>query len=152
MLHEFRILVTHDDAQLAHDVAERLRHAFPDMVVVTSEDPNAFGYEFDVFAIDCRARGLDELRLLRAEAPDALFLAFTDGLDRDGLKALVNAGVDGVFDGEHAADVDALLGHVRTWITRRREAPDTGGVLGVMRSMADLVRQWNRRLDRLEVS
>lgn len=152
MLHEFRTLVVHDDPAQAHEAAERLRDAFPEMVVVTTEDPTAYGHDFDVLVVDCRARGAEVVRMLRAEAQDALILAYVDGIERDALKGLVNAGVDGVFDGTDADDVDELVGQVRTFVTRHVESPDTQGLLGVMRSMADLVRQWNRRLDRLEVS
>src|SRR5690606_37660203 len=125
---------------------------FPDVIVITSDEPAAYGFDFDVFVVDCRSRGTDELRLLRAEAPAALFLGFVDGLDRDGVKALVNAGVEGVFDGGLPRDHDELVGRIRSVLTRDSAKQDTSGVLGVMRSMADLVRQWNRRLDRLEVN
>ena len=152
MLHESRILVATDDSELARRLAERLRQAFPDSIVISSGDPAAYGFDFDVFVIDCRARGTDELRLLRAEAPDALFLGFVDDLDRDSLKAFVNAGVEGLFDAALARDHDELVGRIRSVLTRDSTNQDTSGLLGVMRSMADLVRQWNRRLDRLEVS
>lgn len=152
MLHEFRTLVVHDDAARAHEIAEMLRSAFSEMIVVTTDDPIAYGHDFDVLVVDCRARGADVVRMLRAEAPDALVLAFVDGVDRDTLKELVNAGVDGAYDGTEPRDGDELVGRVRAFVTRHAESPDTQGLLGAMRSMADLVRQWNRRLDRLEVT
>jgi DNA-binding response OmpR family regulator len=152
MLHEFRTLVVHDHAALAHQVAERLRSEFADMLVVPTEDPLAHGHDFDVLVVDCRARGADAIRILRAEAQDALILAIVDGLDRDPLKELVNAGVDGVYDEAQASDLEQLVGRIRAFVTRHAESPNTQGLLGVMRSMSDLVRQWNRRLDRLEVS
>jgi DNA-binding NarL/FixJ family response regulator len=152
MLHEFRTLVAHDDGAQAQAIAGRLRAAFPDMLVVTTDDPLGHGHDFDVLIVDCRTRGPDLLRLLRAESPDALILGYADGVERAALKDLVNAGLDGLFEAAVQADADLLVGSIRAHVTRRAEAPHTQGLLGVMRSMADLVRQWNRRLDRLEVS
>src|SRR5690606_37440364 len=126
MLHESRILVATDDAELARRVAERLRQAFPDVIVITSDEPAAYG--FDVFVGGCRSRGTDELRLLRAEAPAALFLGFVDGLDRDGVKALVYAGVEGVFDGGLPRDHDELVGRIRSVLTPDSAKQDTSGV------------------------
>lgn len=152
MLHEFRTLVVHDDAARAHEVAERIRGAFPEMVVVTTDDPTAFGHDFDVLVVDCRTRGAEVVRMMRAEAPDALVLAFVDGVDREGLKDLVNAGIDGALDATAEDDTDEMNGRIRAFVSRQADSPECQGLLGVMRSMADLVRQWNRRLDRLEVS
>lgn len=152
MLHEFRSLVVHDDAGQANQIAEGIRTAFPEMVVVTTDDPSAFGHDFDVLVVDCRTRGPEVVRMLRAEAPDALVLAFVDGVGRDGLKGLVNAGVDGLLDASAVEDGEELTGRIRAFVTRHVESPQCQGLLGVMRSMTDLVRQWNRRLDRLEVT
>ena len=120
------------------------------MIVVTTDDPSSFGYDFDVFVVDCKAHTPEQVRLLRAEAPDALFLAFVDGLDRDIVMQLVNSGVQGAFDSTIDSDHEELASRIRGYVSRLTDAPATAGVLGVMRSMADLVRQWNRRLDRLE--
>ncbi|MFO1053199.1 MAG: hypothetical protein U1F36_13380 [Planctomycetota bacterium] len=152
MLHEIRTLVVHDEPAAARALAERLRAAFPAMVVVTTDEPSANGHDFDVFVVDCRRLGVDVVRLLHTETPTALMLAFADGLDRSAVKELVNAGASAVYDAEVHSDLEALEARIRTYLTRRAENPETKGLLGVMRSMADLVRMWNRRLDRLEVS
>lgn len=151
MLHEIRTLVVHDDPGAARAHAERLRASFPRMVVVTTDEPSAYGHDFDVYVVDCRRLGVDVVRLLHTETPAALMLVIADGLDRTALKEIVNAGASAVFDETVPGELDALDNRVRSFLTHRAETPDTRGLLGVMRSMADLVRMWNRRLDRMEV-
>lgn len=151
MLHEIRTLVVHDEPVGARALAERLRTAFPGMVVVTTDDPNAYGHDFDVFVVDCKRLGIDIVRTLHAETPTALMLAIVDGLDRASLKEVVNAGASTLVDETEPGDVDALDVRIRAFLARRAETPEARGLLGVMRSMADLVRMWNRRMDRLEV-
>ncbi|MCC6782675.1 MAG: hypothetical protein IT457_07505 [Planctomycetes bacterium] len=152
MLHEIRSLVVHDEPTGARALAERLRSSFPGMVVVTTDEPSAYGHDFDVFLVDCRRLGVDVVRTLHAETPTALILAIVDGLDRAALKEVVNAGAGALVDESVPGDVEALDVRIRAFLSRRAEAPETRGLLGVMRSMADLVRMWNRRMDRQELS
>ncbi len=151
MLHEIRTLVVHDEPAGARALAERIRAAFPGMVVVTTDEPSAYGHDFDVFLVDCRRLGVDVVRLLHTETPTALMLAIVDGLDRAALKEVVNAGASALVEESVPGDLEALDLRIRNYLSRRAEAPDARGLLGVMRSMADLVRLWNRRMDRMEV-
>jgi DNA-binding NarL/FixJ family response regulator len=152
MLHEIRTLVVHDDAASARALTDRLRAAFPQMVVLTTEDASTYGHDFDVFVVDCSRLGVDIVRLLHTETPTALMLVIADGVDRATVKDLVNSGASAIFDAQVPGDLDALEAKVRGFLARRAESPDARGLLGVMRSMADLMRMWNRRMDRLEVS
>lgn len=149
-----RTLVVDDDDLSARMVAARLAREFPAMVVDTTCDPGALG-AYDVYLIDNEfdgeARGTSLARTIRREHPEALVVALSGTLDAPTLKALVNAGCHGACDKGDDQDFATLLDLIRSFLTRVAVGRAPGrGFLGVLRSMTELLRQWNERLDQLE--
>ncbi len=152
MLHEIRTLVVTGDAATAHPIRERLERRFPDMAVETTHTPSGLSLDYDVFVVDCPTVGTSVARMLRAENPHAFLIAFTDDLDVEALKDLLNATCNAACD---RADDDALetaLDQVRHFVAQHTSSPENTGILGVARSMSELLKLWNRRLEALETA
>jgi len=152
MLHEIRTLVVTGDAATAHPIRERLERRFPDMAVETTHTPSGLCLDYDVFVVDCPTVGTSVARMLRAENPQAFLLAFTDELDVDALKELLNATCNAACDRVDEECLETALDQVRHFIAQRSASPEGTGLLGVVRSMSELLKLWNRRLEALETA
>ena len=151
MTRKIRTLVVDDDVLAARMVEARLLHRFPRMVIESTTQPTDLG-NYDIYLIDNDFNGtelgLSLARTIRADHPDALVVAFSGTLTGDLLKRLLNAGCNGACDKSSIEDLDTMLELIAPFV-ERGETRD-GGVIGVLRSMTGLLREWNQRLDRLE--
>jgi hypothetical protein len=152
MLHEIRTLVVTGDAATAHPIRERLERRFPDMAVETTHTPSGLCLDYDVFVVDCPTVGTSVARMLRNENPQAFLLVFTDDLDGEALRDLLNAACNAACDRVDEEQLEAALDEVRDYVAQRTAAPEHTGLLGVVRSMSELLKLWNRRLDAMEAS
>lgn len=149
-----RILILDDDPWAAQMLAARVCAARPDAEVQARTRPDVTG-DFDVCFIDNdfdgRPMAAALARQVRAARPDALLIAFSGTLSADLLRELINTGCDGVADKTRPEELDAVLrivdGHVRRL---RRPERSSGGLGSAIRGVAELLREWNTRLDRSE--
>lgn len=146
-----RVLILDDDELALGVLKMKLSVAFPDMHVDVTTDPAQVGTH-DIFLIDNEFEGVVLGPALGREArrrnPDALIVAFSSTLDKDALKGLLNAGCDGACDKSDPADFERLVEIIRNYTQRAKT--QAKGLGGVFRSMAELLRLWNGRLDQLE--
>lgn len=153
MAHTIRTLVVDDDELALDMLKRRLGKSFPDMEIDTTTDPSHVGTH-DIFLIDNDfdgvALGPSLGREMRRANPDALIVAFSSTLDADSLKGLLNAGCDGACDKSDPADFERLCEIMQDYMSRAKT--QNKGVGGVLRSMAELLRMWNGRLEKLERS
>ena len=157
MSRQIEALLLDDDVWSLRLVKGLLQECFPEMKVHTRDQPDPEG-DFDIYFVDNDFNGdrvLPELaRELRRKQPDALIIAFSATLDTRTLKELINAGCDGACDKSVYGDLAESMEIVRAFVEqtlaggRRREGQKTSsGAIGTVR---DLLREWNRRLDRDE--
>ena len=130
-----------------------LHECFPDLRVVARDEPDISG-EFDIYFID-NLFGDDPMAgmlaaQIRAEKPDALIIAFSAALDNASLKALIAAGCNGVCDKTDHSDLPTTMTLTQRYIEElhaKRCRRGDRGFFGALRSIQDLLREWNERLE-----
>ena len=156
MSQSIRALLLDDDPLFAAGFRRRFRLAFPDAVLETRTDPRVDG-DFDLYFLDNQFEGeelaerlLNEVRVVN---PGALVIAVSASLDADILKSLLNLGCNGACDKSKLSDLEEMFRLVRRFINNRKaEQPrhSRGGLMSAIRSITDLLREWNARLDSKE--
>ena len=79
--------------------------------------------------------------------------AVSASLDANILKSLLNLGCNGACDKSKLSDLEEMFRLVRRFINQRQtEQPrrSPGGLMSAIRSITDLLREWNARLDSKE--
>lgn len=161
-----------DDEPIFHAVLSRMLEAtVPGIEVETRTDPDPSG-EFDIYFIDNefdqvhRAASLAEE--IRRDHPNELVLAFSGTLNTDVLKGLINAGCNGVCDKSNPEDLPMAMTIVKEFVEgmeaaeavaaqQAEQVEQSGavrdkGIFGAIRSISELLREWNQRLDSQEAS
>lgn len=145
-----KALVIDDDQDAAEWLAFQLQQRFPGLQIELRLSPSVTG-DFDMYFIDNDFHGKSlagELaEAIRSQHSQALIVAFSARLDNGTLKRLVNAGCDGAFDKSNTEEVSQLLEIVESFAMRSQSEPRSGGFLSAVRSIRDLLREWNRRLE-----
>jgi DNA-binding NarL/FixJ family response regulator len=101
------------------------------------------------------ARCAGELaRKIRVAHPNVLVIAFSATLDQDTLKELIHGGCDGVCDKSVPEDLPVAMNIVEEYV-RALDSSGEGrkqkkGFLGAVHSIAQLLREWNSRLETQE--
>ena len=154
MARPIRALIVDDDPHAAEMLATRLRHEIPTLDITLADRPEpAAGH--DIYLID---NDFDGIKLgtrlakeLRAVSPEALIVAFSGTLDAKTLKELLNAGCNGACEKGDDHDFATLVTLAKQVGKEKPRNGESGnGLVHVMRSLADLLKQWNNRLDRME--
>ncbi|MHC5114570.1 MAG: hypothetical protein ACYTGP_09105 [Planctomycetota bacterium] len=145
-------LVVDDDIWSLRLMKGLLSECFPDLQVHTRETPDCHG-SYDLYFIDNDFNGecvACELAAgIRRDHPDALIIAYSANLDATTLKALINAGCNGACDKSNPADIPRAMEIVRAFIESRlmaEDRPPPGGLIRTIRSVRDLLSEWNGRL------
>ncbi len=145
-------LILDDDPWSLRLLSLELETAFPKLKVQQRTEPDASG-TYDIYFIDNRFDGKPLAAALvaqvRAERPHALIVVFAATLTRADLKALVNAGCDGVCEKGNADDLATLIeltGRYLSDLALERQ-PRPSGLVGAVRSARLLLEQWNQRLE-----
>jgi DNA-binding NarL/FixJ family response regulator len=151
-----RALLLDDDPFFAAGFRRRFRLAFPDVVLETRTEPRVEG-NFDLYFLDNEFEGevmaerlLNEVRVV---SPDAVVIAVSASLDAAVLKSLLNLGCNGACDKSKASDLDEMFRMLRRIISHRQleqSRRSSGGLMSAIRSITDLLREWNARLDSKE--
>ena len=145
-----RIAIVDDDPFVAAHLQIALAERLPSAELFMIEEPVApAGY--DVYVIDNdfggRAVGGELHDRVRAVAPDALVLAYSAELDSSFLRRLMRGGARDAYDKESAGDREALVLAIVEEAERRRGGGRRRRGRGPVAAVADLLREWNRRLD-----
>jgi DNA-binding NarL/FixJ family response regulator len=145
-----KALVIDDDQDAAEWLVYQLQTRFPGMHTELRLSPSITG-TFDLYFIDNDFHGTSLAGALaeavRDQHPHALIVAFSARLDNPTLKQLVNAGCDGAFDKSNPAEVAQMLSIVEAYLQRINQETRPGGFFSAVRSIRDLLREWNRRLE-----
>ena len=156
MSRQIEALLLDDDIWSLRLIKGLLQECFPDMKVHARDLPDPQG-EFDIYFVDNDFNGRrvlpDLARDIRRERPQALIIAFSATLDAGTLKELINAGCDGACDKSVYGDLARTMEIVRAYIEQTMIGSPRGGrarANGAMGTVRDLLREWNRRLERDE--
>lgn len=147
-----RIAFIDDDPFVSAHLEPALHAMLPDAELYVIEEPLApAGY--DVYVIDNDFGG-SELggalsERVRAVAPGALLLGYSSKLGTGFLRRLMRIGVRDVFDKRSALERQELIETIVAEDARRKgRVPRRLGAIAAIRAVTELLREWNRRLER----
>lgn len=146
------LLIVDDDQDAAEWLSFSLQSRFPQLKIDIRLVPDGSG-TYDIFLIDNDFNGTclaSELaRVIRSANSEALIVAFSAYLDRQTLKQLVNLGCDGACDKSDPQDVERMSQIISAYLDKLNQMPkkNSSGFLGAVRSISELLRQWNQRLE-----
>ena len=149
----FRALIVDDDPDASEYLRFRLSRQLQDLEIEVRHAPDVSG-EFDIYFVDndfdgCRLAS-QLVRQIRDRQRESLIFAFSANLDADTLKQLINVGCDGVCEKHDQRELERFLETVQRRLTAYDAASrktDETGLCGTLRSITDLIREWNRRLE-----
>lgn len=150
-----RALVVDDDEWALQLVRMLLEEACPELSVETRTTPDCGG-DFEMYFLDNDFNGrkmAGELAsAIRQRRPEALIVAFSATLDAPVLKQLINAGCNGACDKSRPEELEELAriaaGYAGALRAARHDSRNDGrGLLGAIRSIRDLLHEWNTRLE-----
>jgi len=145
-----RIAIIDDDPFVTTHLAQSFDKRLPDAEVVGITNPIA-PVGFDVYIIDREfggdSCGRDLVQRVKKIASDSLVIAYSAFLDRDFLRDLLLEDCEGAFDKGSLEELDKMMTLIEKFLAEGRlartsAAPSTSTV----RSIFDLVREWNIRL------
>jgi DNA-binding NarL/FixJ family response regulator len=151
---QIETLVIDDDVWSLRIMKGLLSECFPRMGGTVRDTPDPSG-EFDIYFIDNEIEGrvmaAELAAAIRKDQPDALIIAYSGRLDGPTLKQLINAGCNGACDKSIPSDLAETMEITKAWIEQRlrqgREPVRGAGFVTAIRSMTDLLGEWNSRLD-----
>lgn len=154
----FRALLLDDDEYALEFLKALLLERYPDLEIEGRAEPDPTG-DYDFYFLDDDFEGVRLAgrlaRRIRAQHPDAVVLAFSASLDAPTLKELLNAGCNGVCDKKVPADLPEMLAATDRCMqeieqARRRPPADQLSGRDLLRTLRELFREWNRRLEAQE--
>jgi DNA-binding NarL/FixJ family response regulator len=148
------VLIVDDDPLCSTMLRTKWLSAMPDSVVACRHEADVSG-EFDVYLIDNNFHGhplaVQLTRQARLGSPSSLIVVFSSDVDRKCLKGLLNAGCDAVAEKTNEEDLKMLLDLGRRYRQAREhqlaEDRPSRGRRSSLHAAAELLKQWNRRLE-----
>jgi hypothetical protein len=146
-------LIALEDERLASRSSELLRSWYPHLRITRRTGADLSGGHDVVVVADRYSDGSDAAEMVAERLrtrPDVPVVVVADGPSTERLTELVNAGCTGVWDGSSSSDA---LGSLRRRVVAALARRGRGhGVLATVRSVRDLVVEWNRLLEAQEVT
>ncbi len=148
-----RALIVDDDPWSLRLLRGMLRECFPMLSIETRSLPVAEpGYNMYLIDNDFKGKMMAAslARDIRVVAPDALIIAFSGTLDRKTLVSLLNAGCDGACDKSRLSEMSGVMEVIQRYcesIVVTQNSRSRGSLREAVRAVADLIREWNTRLE-----
>ena len=146
------ILIVDDDPIIRKIMERHMQLSFPEARVETTADPVPIpGYDIYLLDNDFDGRKLaaDLVAGIRTIEPHALIVAMSRTLDLPGMQDLVNLGCNAVYDkGDpgRSAEARMVMANYIAVLQERQRSQKGNSFKGLLRSINDLLRQWNARL------
>jgi len=144
-----RALLADDDDFFRRAFAARLRVAVPEVELTDRAAPDVSG-RFDIYFLDNHFAAVplagDLAAAARLANPTALIVALSGHLDADTLRRLINEGCNGAVMKGDSADMARCFEVVRAYAANL--APKPAGLGRTLRSITELIREWNQRLEK----
>jgi DNA-binding NarL/FixJ family response regulator len=145
-----RILLIDDDPVVSRLLAFRIMRACESAQVDVEHNPSVRpGYDFYVIDNDFggKQEGVRLAESLSLANPDAKVLVLSSFLDAKLLKRAVNARCHGAFDKRDPDDVSRLIRMIcEAPVGRTSNSPASPRRFSLLREIASLIGQWNRRM------
>lgn len=146
----FRIAIL-DDSQVSTLLQEKLVGIrFPAATITVLHEPKPVLAQ-DVYLIDNqfgdKECAVDLAKAIREKQPDSLIIVWSATVTKRLLKRLSSVGINAVAEKDSHEDVEAALQVIEKFVTRDRIHSSFGETI---RSIRDLLSQWNTRLEREE--
>ena len=149
-LNTARIAIIDDDPFVMEHLAQSFRQRLPDVEVVGVSDPVA-PVGFHVYIVDrdfggenC---GEDLIQRVKRIAPNSLVIAYSAFLDRDFLRSLILEHCEGAFDKGSLTELEKMIELIEDFLEESRSpGKSSRSSKNTVRSILDLVREWNIRL------
>lgn len=148
--HQSRIAIIDDDPFVSTHLQHTFRQRIPHAEVVGISNPIAPA-GFDVYIVDREfggdSHGRDLVKRIKKVAPNGLVIAYSAFLDRDFLRSLVREDCEGAFDKGSIEELEEMTTLIEDFI-ETGELPKSirKSSKGTVRSILDLLREWNIRL------
>lgn len=145
-----RIAIIDDDPFVVSHLTKSIRNRLPEVEVVGIPDPLApVGY--DVYVIDRdfggNSCGQDLMQRVKRIAPDSLVIAYSAFLDRDYLRSLILEHCEGAFDKGSLTELEKMIELIEGFLEKSRSPGKSArSSRNTVRSIFELVREWNTRL------
>ena len=149
-----KALLVDDDQWFQLGFNAWFRNRFPGISLEVRSEPNVNG-DFCIYLIDNDFHGerlAGQLASqIRQRSPNALVLALSATLDAPTLKTLLNQGCHGAFEKGNHEEFEQLAEILATYLNDYAKVPKSqSGFLATLRSITDLLKAWNSRLDNQE--
>ena len=147
-----RIAIIDDDAFVITHLSKHLKDRMPNAEIVGISNPIA-PLGFDVYIVDREfgndSCGQELVQRIKKISPDNLVIAYSAFLDRDFLRDLVLQDCEGAFDKGSLEELEKMTTLIEEFVeTGRSKKNASGPPDGTIRSILNLLREWNTRLSR----
>lgn len=147
-----RIAIIDDDPFVITHLTQHLTRRLPGARIVGVSNPIApVGY--DAYIVDREfgedSCGQELVRRIKKVSPGSLVIAYSAFLDRDFLRDLVLQDCEGAFDKGSLEELEKMTAVIEAFAeTGRSPGGVPGSADGTIRSILNLLREWNTRLSR----
>lgn len=148
----FRIAIIDDDAFVITHLSQHLGERMPKAEIVGISNPIA-PLGFDVYIVDREfgedSCGQELVQRIKKVSSNSLVIAYSAFLDRDFLRDLVLQDCEGAFDKGSLEELEKMTTLIQEFVeTGRSPNSASGSRDGTIRSILNLLREWNTRLSR----
>ena len=148
----FRIAIIDDDAFVIAHLTRHLRKSIPEAETVGISNPIA-PLGFNVYIVDREfgedSCGQELVQRIKKVSPDSLVIAYSAFLDREFLRDLVLEDCEGAFDKGSLEELEKMTALIQEFAeTGQSPKSSPGSKDGTIRSILNLLREWNTRLSR----
>lgn len=148
----FRIAIIDDDAFVITHLSKHLGERMPEAEVVGISNPIA-PLGFNVYIVDREfgedSCGQELVQRIKKVSPNSLVIAYSAFLDRDFLRDLVLQDCEGAFDKGSLEELEKMATLIQEFAETGRSPKNASGPRdGTIRSILNLLREWNTRLSR----
>ena len=149
---DLRIAIIDDDPFVITHLTRHFGGRIPGATIIGVSNPVApVGY--DVYIVDREfgedSCGQELVRRIKQVSPTSLVIAYSAFLDRDFLRDLVLQDCEGAFDKGSLEELEKMTTLIESFVeTGRRPSSASDPRDGTIRSILNLLREWNRRLSR----
>lgn len=145
-----RMVIIDDDPFVIKHLNKHLGEKIPQLEIVGISNPIA-PVGFNIYIIDREfgedSCGQDLMQRVRKLAPKSLVIAYSAFLDRDFLRRLVLEDCEGAFDKGSLEELEKMTALISSYIeTGEPPKQSAEPPRGTVRSILNLVREWNTRI------
>ena len=119
-------------------------------VTAVAEPAAPVGFDIFIISADILAEAKGDKLLSRIEgvSPSSLILAYSDDLNIDRIKQLMNLGCSGAYIKSQQEDTAEMFNKIDSYIYNRTVEAQSRGVGNTVKAISSLIKEWNTRIER----